>query len=120
VITACIEVVRRRLPRPLRRSSQLDPHLVGKSGKRVRSWYNSWEWKRVRFAFLKGKARTCQCCGATAADGAKIVVDHIRPIRKFWHLRLDPNLQILCDGCNRGKGSREETDFRDSEIGDGK
>lgn len=42
-----------------------------------------------------------------------MVVDHIKPIRKHWHLRLDSNnLQILCDDCNMGKGSRGETDWR--------
>lgn len=79
----------------------------------IRQFYDSWEWKRLRYDFLKGKKRTCQCCGASAADGAKIVIDHIKPIRHHWRLRLDPdNLQILCDDCNMGKGSRDQTDWR--------
>jgi 5-methylcytosine-specific restriction endonuclease McrA len=79
----------------------------------VQSWYRSWEWARVRYAFLRGKERRCQCCGLTPADGIKIVVDHVKPIRHFWHLRADPtNLQLLCDTCNRGKGSHDETDWR--------
>ena len=84
------------------------------SDKRIRSWYNSWEWKRARYNFiLKNKERKCACCNATAAHGERMVVDHIKPVRKFWHLRTDPNnLAWLCDSCNRGKGSHDETDWR--------
>jgi len=79
----------------------------------IKSFYNSWQWKRLRYAFLKDKERKCQCCGASPETGAKIVVDHIKPIRHFWSLRLDPkNLQIACDDCNRGKGSHDTSDFR--------
>lgn len=43
----------------------------------------------------------------------RIVVDHIKPISKHWHLRLDPdNLQVLCNDCNKGKGAWDETDYR--------
>jgi 5-methylcytosine-specific restriction endonuclease McrA len=79
-------------------------------------FYRSWEWQRARYAYLKSKECKCQCCGVTPADGARIVVDHIKPIRHFWHLRLDPNnLQLLCDGCNRGKGSDDVTDWKGKE-----
>lgn len=79
----------------------------------ILGFYDSWEWKRLHYAFLKGRDRRCMCCNASAADGVKIVVDHIKPIRHHWHLRLDPeNLQILCDDCNMGKGSIDETDWR--------
>jgi 5-methylcytosine-specific restriction endonuclease McrA len=89
------------------------------SEKRIRSWYNSWEWKKVRYNFLlKNKERKCACCGATAAQGERIVVDHIKPVRKFWHLRADPeNLELLCDSCNRGKSSHDTTDWRASDEG---
>lgn len=50
-------------------------------------------------------------CGSTRSDldlegnPVRIVVDHIKPISKHWHLRLDPdNLQVLCNDCNKGKG----------------
>jgi 5-methylcytosine-specific restriction endonuclease McrA len=88
------------------------------SEKRIKSFYNSWQWKKVRYEFLKGKARRCQCCGSTPAQGERIVVDHVKPLRHFWHLRLDPNnLEILCDSCNRGKGSYDTTDWRASDEG---
>ena len=80
------------------------------------SFYDSWEWKRLRYDFLKDRCRRCQCCGATPESGAKIVVDHVKPIRFFWELRLDScNLQILCDDCNMGKGSRDRSDWRSTE-----
>lgn len=84
----------------------------------IDAFYASWDWARLRYRILQKKARTCMCCGATATDGAKIHVDHIKPIRRFWHLRLDPdNLQVLCEPCNMGKGSWDETDFRPSAEG---
>lgn len=86
------------------------PHV---SQKQIDSFYESWEWKRLRYDFLKGKNRRCQCCGATAENGSRIVIDHVKPIRRYWNLRLDiGNLQILCDDCNMGKGSRDTTDWR--------
>lgn len=82
------------------------------------NFYSSWQWKELRFQVLKLQGRACQCCGATAgtrdATGkpVKIVVDHIKPISKFWELRLQrTNLQVLCDECNMGKGAWDETDF---------
>ncbi len=85
----------------------------------ISGFYDSWEWKRARYDFLKAKNRRCQCCGATPESGIRIVVDHIKPIRWYWHLRLDPkNLQLLCDDCNMGKGSRDQTDWRGPNVVD--
>lgn len=79
----------------------------------IDAFYASWEWSRLRYRAILKAGRSCMCCGASASNGAKIVVDHIKPIRRFWHLRLDPdNLQVLCEPCNMGKGSWDETDFR--------
>ena len=82
------------------------------SQNKIKEFYSSWEWSRVRYDYLIDKDRKCQCCNASAADGIRIIVDHIKPIRKHWSLRLrKDNLQILCDACNKGKGSRDETDW---------
>lgn len=78
----------------------------------IEAFYDSWEWKKVRYEFLKGRERRCLCCGAGPEHGVRVVVDHIKPIRHHWDLRLDPNnLQVLCDDCNKGKGSCDETDW---------
>lgn len=81
---------------------------------KIDAFYASWEWKRLRYDYLKGKERRCECCGARPSDGVRIVVDHIKPIRHYWHLRFEKSqLQMLCDDCNMGKGSRDETDWRE-------
>ena len=87
---------------------------VEPSQKRIRSWYNSWEWKRCRYNWiLNNKERKCACCNSTPAHGERMVVAHIKPIRKYWQLRAQPdNLMWLCDSCNRGMGSHDETDWR--------
>lgn len=83
------------------------------------AFYRSWEWRRLRMQVIKGNARRCMCCGSTPDDvtidgqPVRLVVDHIKPISKYWHLRLvASNLQILCDECNMGKGAWDETDHR--------
>lgn len=79
----------------------------------IDEFYASWEWKRLRYDFIREQRRRCQCCGDTPETGATIVVDHVKPIRRFWALRLAiSNLQILCNSCNMGKGSRDTTDWR--------
>lgn len=78
-----------------------------------RSFYSSWEWKKVRMMALQRDGHRCGSCGASPKDGIRIVVDHIKPLGKFWELRLSlDNLQVLCDDCNRGKGDWLQEDFR--------
>jgi 5-methylcytosine-specific restriction endonuclease McrA len=86
------------------------------------AFYRSWEWRQLRMKVIKKHARRCMCCGSRpndlTVDGqpVRLVVDHIKPISKYWHLRLVPsNLQILCDECNMGKGAWDETDHRTDE-----
>jgi hypothetical protein len=88
-------------------------------------FYKSWDWRTLRMQVIKEFGRICQCCGAApgqfdaAGKPVRIVVDHIKPISKYWALRLTKsNLQILCDECNMGKGNWDETDFRPSEEPD--
>jgi 5-methylcytosine-specific restriction endonuclease McrA len=83
------------------------------------AFYASWEWRTLRMQVLKEHGPACQCCGARPGQfdsgGApvKIVVDHIKPLSRYWHLRLEKtNLQVLCDECNQGKGAWDETDHR--------
>lgn len=72
----------------------------------IKRFYRSAEWKRLRFNHLQ-REPVCRMCGASAARGARMNVDHVRPLHRFWHLRLAPwNLQTLCAACNWGKGGR--------------
>lgn len=76
-------------------------------------FYDSWEWTTLRMQILKRFGRTCMCCGAKPGNGVIMHVDHIKPLSKYWELRLDPdNLQVLCNTCNKGKGAWDETDYR--------
>ncbi|MDE2021210.1 MAG: HNH endonuclease [Patescibacteria group bacterium] len=78
-------------------------------------FYDSDEWKRLRFRALEHYGRRCACCGATTDDGKKLHVDHIKPKSRYPELALCfENLQILCEDCNIGKGASSETDFRRS------
>lgn len=84
-----------------------------------KSFYASWEWRKLRMLTLKKYGHRCQSCGATTKDigmhghPVRLVVDHIKPLGRHWDLRLHPdNLQVLCDECNMGKGDWDETDYR--------
>ena len=82
-------------------------------GRRSDLFLHTWEWKQVRYRALMAGQGGCQCCGATAGDGAVMCVDHIIPRRKRPDLALTlSNLQVLCAQCNRGKGNWDETDWR--------
>jgi hypothetical protein len=73
----------------------------------------SYEWRQARMIALKRHGAKCGCCGATAATGAVLNVDHIKPRRTHPELALDQNnLQVLCAACNHGKGNWDDTDWR--------
>lgn len=83
-----------------------------KSRKEKRDFYQSWEWKELRFKILTKFTPRCMLCGITSKE-AKICVDHILPISTHWDLRLnEDNLQVLCDECNKGKSNKSLDDFR--------
>ncbi len=99
-----------RIRRPMAVTARRVPE---KSVEEGQAFYQSPEWKRARIDALVRLGRRCGCCGASPETGAVLNVDHIKPLRFNWHLRLDQNnLQILCAECNEGKGNRLETDFR--------
>lgn len=77
------------------------------------SFYASREWRVLRYKALKLHGARCQCCGVSAADGARLNVDHIKPRSSYPGLALDlENLQVLCAWCNLGKGRWDSTDWR--------
>ncbi|WP_434670333.1 HNH endonuclease [Klebsiella sp. B345] len=78
------------------------------------TFYNSREWRALRYQALKKYGGACSACGRSAAKhGVVIHVDHIKPRSKYPHLalRLD-NLQLLCHECNLAKGNRDEIKWR--------
>lgn len=76
-------------------------------------FYGSKAWLSVRYAVLSERGGKCECCGASAKDGVKLQVDHIKPRSKYPELELEKsNLQVLCKACNMGKSNRHEDDWR--------
>ena len=76
-------------------------------------FYDSREWKELRYLALRNTEGRCECCGGSAKDGIHLHVDHIQPraARPDLSLALD-NLQVLCSDCNIGKGAWDDTDWR--------
>lgn len=60
---------------------------------------------KQRLEVLVRDSYRCRMCGAAAADGATLEVDHIIPRAEGGESVLW-NLQTLCDECNRGKGAQ--------------
>lgn len=93
-----------KAPRPDQKSSH----------KKRNPFYQSADWKRVRYEALKRSQGRCECCGRSPNEGAILNVDHIKPLRRFPHLSLSlDNLQVLCGPCNQGKGGWDRTDWRE-------
>lgn len=76
-------------------------------------FYESLNWRQLRMVVLKNCDGRCMCCGASAKDGIRIHVDHIKPRSTHPHLELAlDNMQVLCEDCNIGKGGWDDTDWR--------
>jgi len=77
---------------------------TGEYEKQLHQFYQSKEWKALRSRVLENHENVCVVCGSIHS----LRVDHIKPIRHFWEMRmLYENLQILCDECNKEKGSKK-------------
>jgi 5-methylcytosine-specific restriction endonuclease McrA len=76
-------------------------------------FYDTDEWRRVRYTALKKNNGCCQCCGRRPTHNNPLHVDHIKPRSLFPVLALAPaNLQVLCADCNKGKSNIDQTDWR--------
>jgi predicted HNH restriction endonuclease len=73
------------------------------------SFYNSKEWRELRYRVIKKHGAMCMVCGRTPYEHDIIIhVDHIKPRSKFPALELDEsNLQIMCEDCNVGKSNKD-------------
>lgn len=61
----------------------------------------------LRYDILARDGFRCKICGASAADGAKLHVDHIIPVSKGGKTEK-ANLRTLCERCNLGKSNKIE------------
>jgi hypothetical protein len=60
---------------------------------------------RLRFEILHRDGFKCVLCGANAATGATLQIDHIMPF-SFGGRTTKDNLQTLCFDCNIGKSNK--------------
>ncbi len=75
-------------------------------------FYDSREWKELRFKVLRKYGFKCMACGA-APPKIVLHIDHIKPRSKYPQLELVlDNLQVLCAHCNIGKCNYSEEDLR--------
>ena len=82
-------------------------------------FYNSNEWKALRYKVLVAAMGKCECCGASSKSAAVLHVDHIKPRSKFPELALEfSNMQVLCEMCNIGKSNKDDTDWRENPYSD--
>ena len=78
------------------------------------AFYTSPEWRKLSYQILRDSDGRCCACGMSAADGAKIVVCHVKSPKSHPELKLDrDNLQVLCSEHRHVKGMLgDETDWR--------
>ncbi|MHA2068802.1 MAG: HIT domain-containing protein [Candidatus Thorarchaeota archaeon] len=65
----------------------------------------------LRYRVLKEAGGRCALCGATHKE-RPLDVDHIKP-RSKGGKNVYENLQVLCSKCNRSKGNKDDTGFKD-------
>lgn len=100
----------RREFKKLRREKKHKEVIAKYSKLKKEDFYNSREWKELRFKVLIKYGRKCMCCNT---KDKVLHVDHIKPLSKFPHLCLSfNNLQVLCADCNIGKSNISMEDFR--------
>lgn len=83
------------------------PLTVGGVDVRSSQFLRTFEWRTLRYDFLKGKKSRCEACGRNPRDHSIVInVDHIYPRRKYPQWAMEArNLQMLCDDCNHGKAN---------------
>ena len=59
---------------------------------------------KLRYEIMKRDKFKCVICGRSQMDGAKLHVDHIKPVSKGGKTEKS-NLRTLCDMCNLGKSN---------------
>jgi 5-methylcytosine-specific restriction endonuclease McrA len=75
-------------------------------GERPQTFYDTREWRELRWKVLRKSDMRCNACGRSRSDGIILHVDHIKPRSKYPELELvESNLQVLCEDCNIGKSN---------------
>jgi len=76
-------------------------------------FYQTPEWRELRYRSLDHHGNSCYACGRSPKDGVIIHVDHILPRSIYPEHALNfENMQILCEDCNLGKSNKYETNWK--------
>ena len=77
---------------------------------------SSREWLQLRARALEKYGCKCMICGQSPKEhGVVIEVTPIKPRQDYSVRQLDiNNVQLICEGCLQGRGSKYETDWRPS------
>ena len=76
--------------------------------KRIKSFYSSARWQKVRNRFIKINPLCEHCLDKDIVTPAE-EVDHIVPVKEDWSKRLrEDNLQSLCRRCHRRKTVKDK------------
>ena len=70
----------------------------------------------LRYRVLKESGGRCALCGVTMKE-QPLDVDHIIPKSRGGKNTYE-NFQVLCLRCNRAKGNKDDTDFRQDDFGE--
>ncbi|ARJ41389.1 hypothetical protein B1H58_04785 [Pantoea alhagi] len=77
------------------------------------SFYQTKEWRKLRYQAFKKYGNNCAVCGRSPKDGLIMHVDHIKPRSRYPHLALEiTNLQIMCKECNVSKSNKDNIKWR--------
>lgn len=75
------------------------------------------EWKALRSRVIAAYGSKCMKCKVIPRSRRSVNVDHIKPRKFHPELALDfDNMQVLCGRCNKEKGNKHMTDYRDSTL----
>lgn len=76
-------------------------------GRTYKRFYDTKEWKSLRYQAMLRDGFICVCCGKEAKVG-----DHIIPTKVRWDLRLDiNNTQSLCFDCHNKKTNQDKIKY---------
>jgi len=91
---------------------KLDEHLSVITNLPGKKFYQTPEWRDLRYRVLKSYGNKCAACGRSPRDGVIIHVDHILP-RSIYpeHALTFNNMQVLCEDCNLGKSNKHEDNW---------
>lgn len=110
---------------PVQQPTERKPKAAKKPRKKKDPFYNSYEWKKLRYEILKRDNYVCALCGKGRNDyyedgitKVKLSVDHIIKRSEDHSKELDPeNCRILCFNCHEALSGIQNQEESFEEIG---